>query len=74
MAIKYVYHASLGPLIYDDTDALNDPFGLFAGYTREALVTDGQAVVQSEPTQDDHVARFGDLKGAEDLSFFLSLI
>jgi hypothetical protein len=40
MAIKRVYIGSLGPFIWDDTDPVNDPDGLFPGETQKALVTD----------------------------------
>lgn len=32
---------SLGPVIWDDSELLNDPDGDFPGYTRAGIITDG---------------------------------
>lgn len=45
MAEKKIYIGSVGPLLYDDTDNIDDPDGDFSGQTQEGLVTDGGLLV-----------------------------
>jgi len=47
MAIKKYYAGSQGPFTYEDTDALNDPDGDFAGADRQAFITDGSGTIAS---------------------------
>lgn len=61
MARKKLYIGSLGPYLYDNAKAIDDPDGDFAGRDNEALVTDGQLIVEEAPTEDYHVVRIDDL-------------
>ena len=62
MATKKIYGgSSVGPLLYDDSIALDDPDGDFAGADYHALVTDGQLWVEQAPTLDQHVVRKVDM-------------
>lgn len=41
MAEKKIYIGSVGPLLYDDTDDINDADGDFSGESYKGLMTDG---------------------------------
>ena len=61
MAIKKLYAGSIGPYLYDDANPVNDVDGDFAGEDRNAIVTDGQMIVEGAPTNPNNVARYQDL-------------
>ncbi len=61
MAVKKVYYNSVGPFLYDDTDAIDDYDGDFSGETRQALTTEGQLLVEGEPVDDNNITRFIDI-------------
>ena len=63
MATKKVYFGSSGPFLYDDTAALNDPDGDFAGENVQSLITDGQIYLPMMPMAMDQVVRLRDLGG-----------
>lgn len=68
MAQKKIFGgSSVGPLLYDDSIALDDPDGDFAGVDFHALVTDGQLWVEEAPSLDEHVVRLVDLASAAGL-------
>lgn len=60
MAIKKYYNGSVGPLLYDDTAALNDPDGDFSGETVQGFSTDGQLYIGEAATSDTNVVRQGE--------------
>jgi len=61
MATKKVFIGSVGPFLYDDTSAIDDVDGDFAGELLRALTTDGQMLLESTPTDPEEVVRLVDL-------------
>jgi hypothetical protein len=61
MAHKKVYIGSVGPYVYDDTEAIDDPDGDLGGYDFCAISTTGQLLVEEEPTDALHVLRLEDI-------------
>jgi hypothetical protein len=61
MATQKVYFGSVGPFLYDDASPVNDVDGDFAGEDCNAIVTDGQMIVEGAPTNPNNVARYQDL-------------
>lgn len=57
MARQKIYMGSIGPLLYDDTDPIDDQDGDFAGESRHAITTSGQMIVETAPTQANEIAR-----------------
>jgi len=63
MAQKKLYIGSLGPYFYDDAVALDDPDGDFAGEDHQAIVSDGQILLETAPVLNEEVVRLVDLVG-----------
>lgn len=61
MAERKLYIGSVGPFLYDDDVAIDDPEGDFAGEDHCGVVTDGQLLVEAAPSSNHHVLRFGDI-------------
>ena len=64
MAIKHLWAGSVGPLIYEDGDPVNDPDLLYDGIAapdQAALTTSGQLNVLTAPTLDPQVLRLVDV-------------
>uniref|UniRef100_A0A6M3IFD8 Uncharacterized protein n=1 Tax=viral metagenome TaxID=1070528 RepID=A0A6M3IFD8_9ZZZZ len=73
MAEKKIYAGgTVGPLLYDDTDLVDDPDGDFAGVNFHASVTDGQHYIGAAPTLDQHVVRKIDITST--FAFFQNTI
>jgi len=63
VAVKKVYIGSIGPLLYDDTDLIEDEDGDFSGVFQKGITTDGQVLVSEAPSEDEHVVRLTDIEG-----------
>ena len=63
MTIRKVYFGSLGPFLYDDSDAINDPDGDFSGEDLHGMITDGPVKTTNTPTAATDVLRLDDLGG-----------
>jgi hypothetical protein len=61
MAIKFAYYNGMGPYFYDTDILVIDSEGLFPTTYQNALVTDGQLIVEEQPTIEYNVARFLDV-------------
>ena len=61
MAERKLYVGSVGPFLYDDATAIDDPEGDFAGEDHCGVVTDGQLLVATAPSNNHHVLRLGDI-------------
>jgi len=61
MADKKIYFGTVGPFLFDDADLINDADGDFAGEDYHAVVTDGQILVETAPTNPSHIVRLQDL-------------
>ena len=65
--LKRFYQGYQGPIVYDDTDLVNDPeMGVIP---RETIITQGQLRVYGTPISPYHVARKQDLDGLRTPSF-----
>ena len=63
MAERKFYIGSLGPFLYDDDAEILDPDGDFAGSYHDAVVTNGQLRIGTNPSISTHVIRLSDLHG-----------
>lgn len=63
MALRKFYVGTHGPFYYDDADNIDDPDGDFAGETRHGLSVQQQLLVETAPSQANHVLRQGDMPG-----------
>ena len=63
MAEQKLYIGSVGPFLYDDDAPIDDVDGDFAGKDYNALVTNGQLLVEGAPTDPNHITRLQDLAG-----------
>ena len=61
MTIHKYYIGGMGPHLYDDTEELLDPDEDFPDEDQHALVTDGQLIVEGDPTEDNNTVRLIDL-------------
>jgi hypothetical protein len=61
MAEQKVYFGSLGPMLYDDTDLIDDVDGDFAGESYHGITTSGQMIVGGAPAGDYELLRKIDL-------------
>jgi hypothetical protein len=61
MAEQKVWVGSIGPLLYDDIDPIDDEDGSLPGTNYGAIVTTGQLHVGSAPTISDNVIRMADV-------------
>ena len=57
MAEQKIYIGSHGPFLYDDTDPIDDPDGDFAGESMSGMALSGQMIVETAPSQANHIAR-----------------
>ena len=57
MAEQKIYIGSHGPFLYDDTDLINDADGDFAGESMCGLALTGQVIIETAPSQANHIAR-----------------
>ena len=60
MAEKKLYIGSVGPLLFDDTDPINDADGDFPDELYHGFVTNGQILITEAPDNDYEVMRLGD--------------
>lgn len=70
MATKKYYTASEGPITWDSTQVYRR--GDWAGQFLEAFITDGQCRIGGEPTHDEHVPRWRDIKSLRNKAYFFS--
>ena len=61
MATKKYYIGSIGPFLIDDTAAIDDPDGDFAGELLRPFTTNGPLYIDSVPTDPLEVVRLNDL-------------
>jgi len=69
MADQKIYIGSVGPLLYDDAALIDDADGDFPGEDYHALVTGGQLLIETAPTNVNHVVRLQDLSDLVNPSF-----
>jgi len=50
MTLRKLYIGSVGPIVYDDTDLVDDPDGDFVGETLKAVLTNGDSILGSGQT------------------------
>ena len=61
MATKKIYIGSIGPILYDDTDNVDDVDGDFSGETQRAMTSDSSILITTVPTDPEEVVRLDDL-------------
>lgn len=64
MAERKIYLGTFGPVIFDDTDLIEDEDGDFSGEYYHALTSNKQLIITELATDPDHVARYEDLLNA----------
>jgi hypothetical protein len=63
MTLRKIYFGSIGPFLFDDADAIDDPDGDFAGETQKAIRSSSRISVDDAPVDDVDVVRKTDLSG-----------
>ena len=74
MAEKKIYIGSIGPLLYDDSDPIDDADGDFTGVDQQGFATDGSVYVGGDQTIAGDVVITGELEVGDDLTLVKNLI